>query len=238
MKKEYIYLVLISLMFAAASYLSIGLWYFALGVGAIAFLAGLLFVLPAAKGYSAKCRLRHECYLFIHGFLVTLSVCMSMEKAFEVGTHSMGKEFHALDETLSQMDAREKVDYLVNYFQSDLYRMFLSILRLYLDRGGDVLKLSNELTAEASRLEETEQSYEKQAARKLVSFLFLWVMALVIVVFIRFGLSSFFEGMQHSIAYVGSLSFFYLFCILSIVVYVYAHTGAKIPLFAVRRKKT
>ena len=27
-----------------------------------------------------------------------------MEKAFEVGTHSMGKEFHALDETLSQME--------------------------------------------------------------------------------------------------------------------------------------
>ena len=161
---------------------------------------------------------------------------MSLEKAFEVGSNSLGKEFHQLDATLEAMEPRQKVEYLETYFQSDLYRMFLQILKLYLDRGGDVLKLSSELTAEASRIEETEQSYQKTAMRKLSGFLLLWVMALVIVVFIRFGLNSFFQSMQQSWTYLGSLALFYVFCLGSIAYYVKAHTGGTWNFFPKRRK--
>ena len=237
MKKEHVFLIVVCLVFGGSGYLASGLWYFGLFAGVLALLTGFFLILPMAKEFSSRCRLRHECYLFIHGYLVTLSVCMSMEKAFEVGTHSMSKEFHVLDATLSTMEPREKVEYLMTYFKSDLYRMFLSILKLYLDRGGDVLKLSSELTAEASRIEETEQSYQKQAMRKMVSFAVLWLMALVIVAFIRFGLNSFFQSMQHSLSYIGSLAFFYLFCLVSIVIYVKAHTGGKFNFFVKRRKK-
>jgi hypothetical protein len=238
MKKEHVVLFVSGLLLGASAYLSSGLWYFGLGIGIIALGCGFFWIVPSAQEFMKKSRIRHECYLFIHGFLVTLSVCMSLEKAFEVATQNLSKEFHELDPTLNTMSAKEKVEYLATYFSSDLYRMFLSILRLYLDRGGDVLKLSGELTAEASRVEETEQSYQKQASRKLFSFAFLWAMAVIIVVFIRFGLSSFFLSMQHSLSYIGSLAVFYVFLMGSLVYYAKAHTGSLrlLPMFRRKRK--
>lgn len=237
MKKEHLLLLFCGLLLGGSAFLASGLWYFGIGVGVLSVFAGFFLIDPLAKEFSSKCRRRHECYLFVHGYLVTLSVCMSLEKAFDVATSNLSKEFHRMDETLAEMAPKEKVEYLATYFQSDLYRMFLSILKLYLERGGDVLKLSGELTAEASRVEETEQSYQKQSARKMMTFLFLWLMAVVIIVFIRFGLSSFFQSMSRSWTYVGSLAAFYLFLIASVVIYAVCHTGSRLPWLRKRRAK-
>ena len=228
MNKAYWFTFSVSLILGLSAFFASDQWLLGVGVGLISMLIGVFYIVPCGSRFVSLSTKRHECYLFIHGFLITLSVCMSLEKAFDVATTSMGKEFHKLDETLSTMQPREKVDYLVTYFDSDLYRMFLSILRIYLDRGGDVLKLSSELTAEASRVEETEQAYQKQAIRKMMTFVFLWLMSVVIVVFMRFGLSTFFETMKVSLVYLGSLSAFYLFMILSFAVYCHLHTGVRL----------
>lgn len=234
MKKSWVYAFIVSALIGGTAFLSSGHYLIGIAVGLCCFVAALGYVLPVCSEFARKSRKRHECYLFIHGYLITLSVCMSLDKAFEVATQSMGKEFHVLDETLSSMQARERTEYLVAYFESDIYKMFLSILHLYLDRGGDVLKLSSELTAESARIEETEQSYEKQAVRKGVSFFFLWLMAIVIVVFLRFGLSSFFASMQQSPLYLGALALFYLFFVASTIIYLNFHTGVK-PSYLKRR---
>ena len=237
MKKQWIYAFLGSAFIGFAAYLSSGLWYVGLMVGLLSFVLALYYVIPCVIRFSEKSRKRHECYLFIHGYLVTLSVCMSLDKAFEAGAASLGKEFHSLDQTLATMNPREKTEYLVSYFESDLYRLFLSILHLYMERGGDVLKLSAELTAEASRLEETEQAYEKSALRKGFTFFFLWAMALVIVVFIRFGLSSFFASLHTSLTYILANAFFYAFFLFSAVLYLYFHTGVPLVKFRKRRAR-
>ena len=235
MKKGWIYALFASIFLGGTAFIASNQWYLGIAVGAVALILILFYLVPAIEKYGTLSRKRHECYLFIHGYLVTLSVCMSLEKSFDVATHSMGKDFHRLDETLSSMQAREKVEYLASYFESDLYRMFLSILHLYLDRGGDVLKLSSELTAEASRVEETAQAYDKQAIRKMMSFGFLWLMALIIVMFMRFGLSSFFSSMSASPMYLGTLGAFYGFMLLSFGIYCACHTGI-LP-WKKRRKK-
>ena len=183
------------------------------------------FVVPCLIRHGLESERRHECYLFIHSYLVALSVTESLSRSYESAVSSMGTNFHAFDGTLSAMEDREKLEYLVNYFDSDLYRMFLQILKLYFDRGGDVLKLSAELTAESSRVEETEQHYEKMAFRRAGGFIGLWLMALVIVVFVRFGLSNYFSILKASWTYLGSLIGFYAFFILSLCVYAYFLTG-------------
>lgn len=217
-----------ALLIGISAYVASDAWFIGLGVGVIGLAIMVLYVCPAFIKFGEKCRKRHECYLFIHSYLVTLSVCVSLEKAFEAAVGGLGKEFHRLDETLASMEAKAKVEYLSAYFDSDLYRLFLSLLDLYLNRGGDVLKLSSELTAEASRVEECEQAYQKKAARKGVAFFFLWLVSLVIVVFLRFGLSSFFSTLRTSWTYLGSLLAFYLFFLVSIGLYAYMHTGVKI----------
>ena len=209
-----------SLLLGGLGFLSTGQWYLGLGVGVLALIASFLVVIPCVRAYGEENRKRHECYLFIHGFLVTLSVCVSLDKAFESASEPMGKEFHALDETLATMEAKDKVTYLTNYFGQNIYAMFLSVLDLYLNRGGDVLKLSSELTAEASRVEETGRAYQKMAARKATGFAFLWIMAAAIMGFMRFGLSSFFSQLTTNFIYLAATCFFYLFLLGSAVVYV------------------
>lgn len=230
MKAPFVLGIAGALIIGGSAYLSSDAWYFGAAVGAIGLLLMCLYVCPSFLSFGEKCRKRHECYLFIHSYLVTLSVCVSLEKAYEAASSPLGKEFHHLDATLSTMDAKEKVEYLNAYFDSDLYRLFLSLLDLYLNRGGDVLKLSGELTAEASRVEESEQSYQKKAARKGLGFFFLWTVSMVIVVFLRFGLASFFSTLKSSWMYLGSLMVFYAFFLFSIGLYAYMHTGVKLKL--------
>lgn len=227
MKSDTVVVIVLALLLGLSAYVAADQWYIGIGVGLVAMTAGLFFVLPCLRRYVLLNRKRHECYLFIHGYLVTLSVCMSLEKAFETASEPMGEDYHRLDETLATMEAREKVTYLSTYFDMPLYAMFLSVLELYLDRGGDVLKLSNELTAEASRLEETGMTYSKQAARKGASFFFLWVMAVVVMMFLRFGFSTFFSQLKTSWTYLGSLLCFYAFLVVSVCVYTVFHTGCR-----------
>ena len=235
MNKLYPIAIFLSLLLAASAYLASDTWYLGAGVAVLAIAGSVLYGVPAVRIFLIGERKRHECYLFMHGYLVTLSVTHSLDRAFEVGSQPMGEAFHTLDETLQTMGAQEKTEYLLSYFETDLYRMFLSILRLYLDRGGDVLKLSSELTAESSRVEENAVAYGKMAARKAMSFFFLWLMSLVIVVFLRFGLASFYQTLRHSLVYLICLVGYYAFFLVSVFLYIKAHTGSKV--FPFKRKE-
>ena len=227
MKRGALIVLIIALSIGGTAYLASDSYYLGAGV-AIAFFLGLvLFALPGLRRHGERNRLRHECYLFVHSYLVTLSVCMSLERAYESGASGLGEEFRRLNGNISAMDAKEKTEYLASYFQSDLYQMFLSILQLFLDRGGDILKLSNELTQEVSRVEETEQIYEKEAKRKAIGFFFLWLLSLAIIVFVRFGLSSFFQTLKQSWTYLGSLGIFYLFLLGSSLYFLRSYTGER-----------
>ena len=234
MKRIHMASLVFALVIGASAYLASDAWYMGVGVGAVALMVALLYLARAITEFSSLGTKRHECYLFMHSYLVTLSVTNSLERAFEVASEPMGSEFHHLDDTLAAMGTQEKAEYLTCYFESDLYRMFLSLLRLYLERGGDVLRLSAELTAESSRVEEAAQSYGKSALAKGMSFAFLWLISLFIMVFVRFGLSSFFSSLSHNLVYLSCLGVYFAFFLASTIVYAKAHTGVKV--FTRKRK--
>ena len=151
----------------------------------------------------------------------------SLDKAYAAACEGFGEEFKTLNGAMESMGAKEKTDYLAGYFRSETYKMFLSLLQLYLDRGGDVLRLSGELMAEASHEEETAQSYEKESKRKLVSYLFLWLVSIAILTFLRFGLSSFFTSLSASWIYAGSIIAFFAFFLFSLYLFLRHYTGER-----------
>ena len=105
--------------------------------------------------------------------------------------------------------------------------MFLSLLSLHLDRGGDILDLSSDLLHESSRIEESAQSYWKKAKGKILGFYFLWAMAFVILVFLRFGLTSFFTRIKGSWAYLGCVGLFHLLFLGSTILLLRWHAPRK-----------
>ena len=227
MKASHVYIVFSSLLLGGLGYLCSDKWYLGIAVGVIGLGCCLFLYRPLLLKASTRSRLRHECYLFLHRYLITLSVTNSLEKAYESASEGFGNEFKTLNGGMETMGSREKADYLSGYFQSDTYKMFLSLLKLYLDRGGDVLKISGELMAEASHEEETAQSYEKEAKRKLISYLFLWLVSIAIFTFLRFGLSSFFLSLSSSPIYMISIGAFFLFFYFSVYLFLRHYTGEK-----------
>ncbi|MBQ7249978.1 MAG: hypothetical protein IJS37_01330 [Bacilli bacterium] len=227
MKNGMLYVFLCAVLLGGLAYLCSDKWFLGAGVGVAALACGTILYRPMLIAASRKSRLRHECYLFLHRYLITLSVTTSLEKAYETASEGFGEEFKTLNGSMETMSPRAKTEYLAGYFQSDTYKMFLSLLRLYLDRGGDVLKISGELMAEASNEEETEQSYEKEAKRKLVSYCFLWLVSLGILTFLRFGLSSFFQSLSNSWIYLGSVSVFFAFLLFSLYLFLRHYTGQR-----------
>ena len=227
MKKGWFYVLFFAVLLGGLAYVCSDKWFIAAGVGISTFLACSFLYLPMLAKSSNRSRLRHECYLFLHRYLITLSVTTSLEKAYEAGCEGFGEEFKTLNGAMEAMNARERTEYLAGYFQSDTYKMFLSLLQLYLDRGGDVLKLSTELMNEASHEEETAQSYEKEARRKLVSYLFLWLVSIGILTFLRFGLSSFYVTLSSSWIYMGSVALYFAFFLFSLFLFLLHYTGEK-----------
>ena len=220
---------LICLLLAGAlggtAYLSTDHLYLSLGVGGIAFLAFGFLLYPSLRTYAQKERVRHECYQFVNSFLITLSVCSSLDRAYEVAKDGIEGEFALLQPKLKRMNSLEKIEYLQGYFQMEIYALFVSVLHLYLDRGGDVLRLSSELMNELARIEENGRFLQGKSKRSAFQFLLMWTMSLAVMSFIRFGLSSFFAGVKTSPTYLTGVVLFYGFLLFSFFIYVRVYVG-------------
>lgn len=210
--------------------------YLATATASVFLIEGFLMLLPMVKRFAVRERKRHECYQFVYPFVTTLSASSSLDRAYEAAEEGFSEPLKRLTEGLSSLGTKQKVDYLASYFAMPIYRVFLSLLDLYLERGGDVLSVSGVLLEELTRIEETGTLMLKDARRNLVSFTAMWLMSLGIMSFVRFGLSSFFVSLSSSALYLVAIVGYFLFLAISLYVYARSYTGEKAFLLK-RRKK-
>ncbi len=236
MKTSFIVCLVISLVCAFASFFASDSIIFALGVALIFILVLSLSVIPMVEKFKTRERKRHECFHFINTFVTTLSVSESIDLAYASSIQGQGSELTSLSQSISELSTIEKIEYLASYFDSPIYRMFLSTLSIYQDQGGDIIRLSNELLAELTRIEETENDVISINRKNLIQFGLLWSMSLAITVFLRFGLSNFYDVLKTSVTFLSCLAAFFVLMLGSIVVYVSFYTGEKIA-FGLSKKE-
>lgn len=219
MSNLFLAFLIISLVCAAACYLSTLNIFLSLVVLAAYAISLIAVLAPMLQRYAERIRKNHECYRFVNSYLISLSATASLEKAFlSAGEGSSGK-LQTTMESVASMEAFEKTRYLGLYFESDLYAMFLSVLELYSEQGGDILKLSASLLEEVNRVEESTRKLEKAGIRNAFQYILLWVMSLGILVFLRFGLGSYFEAIRKSAIYLICIAVFFFFMLGSILLY-------------------
>ena len=235
MQQLIILFVVVSLGLGGVAYFVSMNLFLAIGVGLLFLLLFVLVVNPAIGKYQKIQQKRHECYTFVNSFLITMSVCESLQKSFELATQSAQKDFKATLDAIALYETKERIEYLSNYFETPIYDMFLSVLDIYTERGGDILKLSKSLMEELTRMEETTISLSKHAASVLIQWIVLWAMSLAILVFVRFGLDSFYTYLSSSISYVAMIMVYFLLLLVSIVIFTQKYTG--INLFARKKQK-
>ena len=179
----------------------------------------IYYFLLARKKFSKYLRQQervHTCYHFINSFLVTLSVKESFEDAYQSAIRIENKEFKEQVDNISNLAVYDRVSYLRSYFDLAIYKIFLNILDLYQDQGGNILSMSENLIRECTRTEKTITEATAIGNKHLLDFFLLWLMSFAIIVFMRFSISEFYIKMIAQPIFMLLLFVFFLICLGSV----------------------
>jgi hypothetical protein len=221
---------LIALAFGGLAFLVTENVLLAIGISLMFALTFFLAVFPQISKAKIKIRKRHECYRFVNSFIITLSVSHSGDEAYQSASLGTAGEEKEIVGGLSAFTLEEKLDYLSTYFEEDFYQMFFSIFRLYEDQGGDVLKMAEPLLMETTLIEESGNEKDKIQLLCFSQFASLWAMSLLILAFLRFGLSNFYGQLTASPIFLGVAVLYFVFALVSFSLYASEATGEKIVL--------
>lgn len=207
--KYYAISIAVALLSAGLAYYVSLSWICALAIFAFFVLLFSFWIIPVLSKFVQKERKRHECYRFVNSFIITLSVTSSYEEAFKSASEGSEKEEAALLAAIDLMSVSEKLSYLSNYFEESYYPMFVSVLKLYEEQGGDLLDLAEPLLSDVTDEESGGDAVGKIRTRYLVQYIALWLLANLVLVCVRLGLSGFYEELVASPAYLATSMIFF-----------------------------
>lgn len=163
-----------------------------------------------------KTKLRGECSNFINTYIVSLSITNSLEQAFKDSCLHPSKNLEKVIKRCGSLDVFDNLNSIATYFSSNNFDVFLNILKLYNNNGGNILEMSMNLQSELRRKETMASSIKQIALRKVYEFISLWAFCLAILIFCRIGLTSIYKSMQTLAYFNYEIIGFFVFLLISI----------------------
>ena len=193
MSVYYLVSCFISLLVGVVTYLSTSNLIFT-GIGLFIsfiyfFLAGSFMV----KRYLTVISRFHECYSFLNTFIVSLSIKESLKYSFDATFDTMPDSFKKNLVGIEDLNVEEKINYLSKYFKFHIYGLFIRLITLWSEQGGDILDMSSYLINQARLIEEYISESTRLARKNIFEFAVLWLFSLSIIVILRFALANFYE---------------------------------------------
>lgn len=219
MNSLYIFMMITSLLLGAMMYFASGDIYVGLVVVAFTILFFLLVLLKRHKKTKIVLNKFHECYHFINNFIIVINIKESLLSALEMSVAASSDELKNEMKNIDDLKEVEKLIYLKRYFKFNLYNVFLDIILIWAEQGGDILSMTSMLVNQARESEEYISFSESQNKRKLVEFISLWLIAIVVVIILRFSLADFYEEIYAQITFKGCLVAFYMLILFSINIF-------------------
>ena len=224
MKKPLIIFLILGLMLGALCYLATNNIIYGAGIAMFFILDYLILMNRRFKRYYSLIERVHTSYHFINSFIITMSVKNSVEEAYQNGLRIQSKRLKIETDQLTEMAPLERVKYLRGYFDLSIYMMFLNVVDLHQDQGGNILSMSDNLMKECTRTERTLSDTLAIGFKHLREFVVLWVMSIGILIFLRFSLKDFYITMLQDQIFTLLILMFFLICIISINLFVIAYT--------------
>ena len=188
-------------------------------VTGVVFVLTLLYFLIFANRILGKYRVKitrfHECYYFVNNFMVSLSIKQSLKGAFESVIDYGGDSFKEVLGGITDLPEMEKLNYLQKYFKFHVYKLFIDLLNVFIEEGGDIIKMSQYLINDMRMIEEYIIQTENMTKRKAFEFITLWAFSLIILVFLRFALSQFYSYIIGKIFYLIGIVIYFAFILFS-----------------------
>ena len=205
-----------SLIFGTVAYISTSNF---IVTGVVAFMTIIYFAFFANKilsEYKKKIDRFHECYYFINNFVVTLSIKGSIRASLESVSNYCGQDYAKLIEGIKDLQDNDKIRYLQKYFKFHTYTLFVDLLSLYMEEGGDIIKMSNYLINQLRMTEEYIIKCNQMSKRKAFEFITLWTFSLVILVVLRFALSQFYKYLIKQLFYQIGIGVIFAFLLVTV----------------------
>lgn len=180
------------------------------------------------KKYISTVRKVHSCYFFINSFIVSLSVKESIKDGLESGLRIEDKELHLYTKELEELSDYEKVKYLRSYFNLSIFKMFLNILDIYQEQGGNILTMSENLIRETTRVEKNTTESTNIGIKHLIEFIVLWSLSFAVILFMKFGINEFYEKMLKDAIFAPLIFVYFLLCLASLHLFVKSFTNLSV----------
>lgn len=217
--------VFISLVVGIIAYVSLENIIVSVSIFALYLICLILIVLPKIKKYDLEKNRYHECYHFINNFIISLSIKKSISGALETTVGSMNSEFVDMFSGLENMSENEKLEYLSSYFEYYDYSLFLQIIFIWQEEGGDIIAMSKYLISNIRHNEEYLSKTETISKRKYVEIGILWSISLLILLILRFALNDFYNRVKGQLMYIISISLVLAFALFTIIMLVQKGTA-------------
>ena len=228
MKKIDLIFIISSLLISISAYLATMQIFIPLGIFVIYVLYYFLLIRKKISQYLHKSEVVHSCYHFINSFLITISVKESLEEAYQNGLRVAPKSLLEETNEIENMTIMERINFLRSYFNLAIYKMFLNVVNLHQEQGGNILTISDSLIRECTRVEKTLNESTAIGNRHLVEFAVLWLLSFFILIFLRFAISQFYSQMISSFIMIAFISGFYLIFIVSVHLFLINFTSISI----------
>ena len=214
-KKHVIIFLLFSLTVGVISYVILDNLYIALGVFVFYALFSLVFICPLFKKYNQLINKYKECYRFENSLILALSSKKFLEPALESTVSTMPNEFVEFYNSLGQMSAKEKLEYLSTYFDFSEYQMLLQTLNSWDEKGGDILLVSKYLTSNFKTCDECISQFEQLKKKKYYEIAALWTLCFLMMVFVKYCLKDFYSQIKTKPTFVITYVFICAFALLT-----------------------
>ena len=205
-----------SLFFGIIAYLSSSNYIIGGTVSLVSILYFFLFFFKRFKNYVVSTKRFKSCYNFINSFIISLSIKLTIPGALESTLLTIDEELKERMDGITHMSDIEKLEYLKNYYHFHIYELFLNVINLYENRGGNILDMAQHLINESQNQNQYIIKSESLALRKWVEFAILWFLSLSILVILRFALNQFFELISKQLIFKISIGAIFLLVLVSI----------------------
>lgn len=228
MNKHFFLFFIISLIIALISYLAMENIFISIGILAIYLLTSVLVLIPLIKNYQIKIKKFHECYHFINNFIISLSIKKSIPGALETTVASMPGEFTDFFSGIPDGSDNEKLKYLTTYFEYYDYQLFLQILELWQEEGGEIIEMSKYLISDVRSGEEYLSKTENIVSSKYVEIGILWTITMAIIVLLKYSLGEFYKKVQTQLIFIIPITIIFIFLLFNI--YLLVKRGTRLDL--------
>ena len=197
-------------------------------IGVVTLIYFFVYVNKVIKNKDEKINRFQDCYQFINNFLIALSIKGHISGALASALESQNEETNDLVKSVDSNDPMEKVIYLKDYFKFDVYSLFIDLIQVFNDEGGNIIQMSRYLLNQIREDEEYIVNAERMNKKALAEFVILWSFALCILVILKFSLDDFFTHIVKNVFYQVSVVCILFFALVSLHIAVRKITNIKI----------